>query len=581
MTTTKIKEIYLYSNGIGFFHGVTKESKLFFKVKYMNDVLKTIKIKKENNPLKVLTFSSPKDFKNYQIPILSSNPYLSLVKSLKGKEVTIEDEIGKYKGLVLGVDEIEILDLESKKIKKFFVTILEGSKIKKFNLFELKSIDINEKNANSVKSFLKDENSNKENSVIQLNIIGNENENEISHFYYTRPTAIWKIIYKINYDLKTLKTFAIIDNDTNYDWKGVKLNLVSEHPKTVFFPLFEIFKKRESHQEESLSFKRMSKKSKSNIEMEYEVTQEDIGITSGSFKSFIISNLKINSMESAKVFLASFKVELKKILKISSYSTHYQNKNPQMVISMISKDSLSVRGPVTIYNKEKYLGESIINKIPKDDELSIPYAVDVQCEVYKSKKRTRIDFSCWHLKDLILILKLNCTTDYKYQIKYNRDATINLIIEHFLHYDLKSYKVKELKKESKEEKEKIIEKNKDDDRLKIKLKLSQGKTGFVITENYITTKTFILKDINDFKDFNKKRDLGFESYYKEFESYSKHYKERDFKIKLLNSLTGKNFVFEKKIEKVEEIENKIKILDKKIENFEESINKKVKKVKKV
>ena len=472
----------MYRNGIGVFEGSIGgsggEIKLTFKNKHMNDVLKTLQIRSVKTSERIfdVQYNSPRSLLESEIQFDSSNPLLSILKSIVGRAtIKITDESDTiHEGIVLGIRESKDVYLKQQKfqiVKNFLELMIKGTDvIKVFEMSKLKGFDLGE-NKKLVLNLIETKNFMNRNSSVDIKVIkrkGKEEEEKEDwnlEFRYARTVSIWKPVFELmvkGNGVGELVIYSIIDNDSQYDWEKVDLNLLSELPFSHDVQLFEILKPDRQKVVLNPTYRRSSiprkkgrrtamseEQEEESFEYEEELTASsitEIGLIKGSFRKFPIEHINLKKMDSSKVKInaSKVKVEVNWLIYDSTSVTGFAKKeHPKMAVALISDDGFSMNGPITIYNEEgSYLGESIIDYIKqntkkkgegKDVKNIISYALDFQTEISRTETYSIKEILFTKLESSTLVIEIVKSRVTSYEINYYRKQKNHLRIIHYLY----------------------------------------------------------------------------------------------------------------------------------------------------
>ncbi|MEQ8170768.1 MAG: hypothetical protein ABRQ38_17910, partial [Candidatus Eremiobacterota bacterium] len=92
------------------------------------------------------------------------------------------------------------------------------------------------------------------------------------------------------------------------------------------------------------------------------------------------------------------------------------------------------RGPVTVVEDDSYVGEAIVPFISKDQQVRLPYAVDVEVTVKEENKNFDVFNSLFfdekQAGNYLFYREVYHIAESTYTVNNNSDSTVNLVIEH-------------------------------------------------------------------------------------------------------------------------------------------------------
>ena len=265
-------KITVYSNGLAEFnrqYPVNGSTRLAipFKKDSIQDVLSTFMISGNVELEKPVTFT-PTNNDNVTLSIDSANVMEDLLTKLSGARITITRAINTapLTGINMGVSK-ETVTSNGVNLKKSSLVLMVDGNIQQILFSDIQSFSVDD---NSLKDEITKalnrniQQTKPDSSFIELSL-KSEKPTE-ANIRYVIPSAAWKMTYrfeKINKELRVIG-FAIIDNNTDEDWKDAIISIVSGQPTTFISDLAE---------------QRIPKRSRINVVEEEVVTSEVTEVT--------------------------------------------------------------------------------------------------------------------------------------------------------------------------------------------------------------------------------------------------------------------------------------------------------------
>jgi hypothetical protein len=246
--TLPLRRIALFSSGVGFFEhsGAISGPRTFilpFQVNTVNDVLKSLVIAEsppensEQGPSVTYPAEAAlnRTLRSLRVD-LSGNPGMAeLFNSLRGAEIEIAAP-GQIRGRIIGVEyrtagtasgRGEGAEPEAR------LSLFTSQGIRAIDLREIDSFSFTDPGLNADLNRALDlimASRDEEIRNLKVDLPGGGNRNLV--LSYVIPAAVWKVSYRLDLsgDKPLLQGWAIVDNDSDTDWEGVELSLVTGRP---------------------------------------------------------------------------------------------------------------------------------------------------------------------------------------------------------------------------------------------------------------------------------------------------------------------------------------------------------------
>ncbi len=251
-----IRKVVLYSSGVGYFEHIgsvsgTVETTLQFKTEQVNDILKSL-VLEDLGGGKIGTVVYPsrdpvaKTLQSFQVDLANDPALPELLAQLRGTQVSIVVGVDLTEGTILGVEKrLKALSIESVPVEVPVVNVLSGATVKSVFLDQITSLEIRDgalqaELAKALETLAQSRDQNKK--PVTLHFDG-QGERKV-RFGYLVETPVWKTSYRLVLPKDatgeaSLQGWAIIENQTDHDWTGIDLSLVSGRPISFMQDLYQ------------------------------------------------------------------------------------------------------------------------------------------------------------------------------------------------------------------------------------------------------------------------------------------------------------------------------------------------------
>jgi hypothetical protein len=251
-----LNKLALFSSGMGFFEhsgSVTGSATipLVFNAGVVNDVLKSLMINDPDSTEYSILYPTEQSL-NYKLQSLkvdlSGNPSItSILSGLKGAEVAVFTP-SLVTGRIVSVEgdfpirPLRAGDAAAGNRNNAAVTLFTKDGVKVILLADVSSFSFKDPAINadmtSALNLLAEANG-VDNRTLNVKLSG-ATKRDIA-LSYVIPTAVWKVSYRLNLagDKPYLQGWAIVDNDSDTDWNGVELSLVTGGPDSFIQNIYK------------------------------------------------------------------------------------------------------------------------------------------------------------------------------------------------------------------------------------------------------------------------------------------------------------------------------------------------------
>src|SRR3954469_10685318 len=251
-----VKAVVLYSSGVGYFEhfGTVRgdgSTELRFKTDQINDILKSLILQDlDGGKVNTITYPSQdpiaKTLRSFQVDITANPPLADLLNQWRGAKVTLKFADQSLTGTILGVEKKQKPVNDNKAvIERPALNLLVGPSIKSVYIEDVNEITLDDPQlqeeltkALAALSAARDQ----DKKPVQINFSG-KGERRV-RLGYVVETPVWKTSYRLIMpddpkDKASIQGWAIVENQTDNDWKDVQLSLVSGRPISFVQDLYQ------------------------------------------------------------------------------------------------------------------------------------------------------------------------------------------------------------------------------------------------------------------------------------------------------------------------------------------------------
>jgi hypothetical protein len=489
-----VKMVVLYSSGVGYFqhsgvvHG-DATAELRFKTSQINDVLKSLVIQDmDHGTIAGITYPSfdpvSKTLGSFQINIAENPSLHDLLNQLRGSGVEVDLGTEKVKGTILGVEmkEKPTRDEEKKVIEVPVLNlVVEGEGIRSVEMDQVHSVKLEDAELQSelmqalaAVAQARD----KDKKPVRIEFSG-KGDRHVS-IGYVVETPVWKTSYRLvlpGWDggKGQMEGWALVENQTDTDWRDVRLSLVSGRPISFVQDLYQPryvqrpvvvaegyenlvpqlydsgvnvtrnVERQFGFQQQTVAAAapmgmmagRAKDVAKSEMDRPYfsaaNVVNESVasmasGKKMGELFEYTIDGVSLGRQKSAMLPIVTDAVEVE---RVSIYNAGVLEKNPlngAMVKNTTGKHWLG--GPMTVFEEGGYAGDARVDDVPPGQSRMISFGVDLQVRVdAKSERRSDAIVAGKIVKGVLQVTrKHHVSQTYAMENKGDKDKTV--VIEH-------------------------------------------------------------------------------------------------------------------------------------------------------
>jgi len=505
--TLPLSKIMLYSSGVGYFqHDGTVNNRtqldLRFNVSQINDILKSLVVQDfGGGKISTVTYGArdpvTKTLGSFGIN-LNGNPTLGqILTQLRGEpvEVTAPNPIV---GTLLGVEKkTESIGegLQHRVIEQEYVTLLTEDGFRSLSLANVQRIKLTNPALNAelhqaLAALATNHDAQKKTVSITFDGTGNRQ----ARVTYLTETPVWKTTYRLVLDedkAPYLQGWAIVENQTQQDWRNVKLSLVSGRPISFTMDLYQpLYNPRPVVQPELYAnlnpqtygdamdeLKPMSSAppARSDMKKERLLGKMDQGFASGRANApaakAVAAEMEMGSLEEGvapmamaedkgelfeyridqPVTLAKHTSALLPIIgqtlqgqKVSLYNQSVNAKHPLNGYRLKNTSTHHLmQGPITLFDSGTYAGDARIEDLPPGQDRLISYALDLKTEVEPKLEGGTQELATVSLKKGTMLISRRLVEDRTYLVMNRDDKAKTVLIEQPYRADWKLAEPKE------------------------------------------------------------------------------------------------------------------------------------------
>ena len=489
-TALPLSKIVLYSSGVGYFqHDGTVNNRMQLDLRLhtnqINDMLKSLVVQDfGGGRISTVTYGSrdpvTRTLGSFGIN-LNGNPTLGqILTQVRGEpvEVTAPNPIV---GTLLGVEKkMESVGEGSQHrvIEQEYVTLLTEEGFRSLSLANVQRIKLTNPTLNAelhqaLAALAANHDAQKKTVSITFDGAGSRQ----ARVAYLAETPVWKTTYRLVLDedkAPYLQGWAIVENQTQQDWRNVKLSLVSGRPISFTMDLYQpLYNPRPLVQPELYANLRPQTYGDAMDEIKpmaapparSEMKKERLlgkmaqgfsgGLANAPAAKAVAAEMEMGSLEEGvapmamaedkgelfeyridqPVTLAKHTSALLPIIgqtlqgqKVSLYNQSVNAKHPLNGYRLKNTSALHLmQGPITLFDSGTYAGDARIEDLPPGQDRLISYALDLKTEVEPKLEGGTQELTTVSLKKGTMLISRRLIEDRTYLVK-NRDAKAKTVL---------------------------------------------------------------------------------------------------------------------------------------------------------
>lgn len=491
MSTLPVRQMVLYKHGVGFFvreGAVSGEHlALTFRQDEINDVLKSLAVfDKAGGQVLGIHYQTPMDKKdrlqNTSIRLSTQHTLSDLLRDLRGRSCTLDFEttpgtVESVTGRVMGINQPN--DVVAKQTlregEQTKVALLEeAGQVRVFDFEQLRAVTIHdEQSGQDLRYFLDTSMSEDSRRTVTVRLSAGEHDVAV---YYVAPSPTWRVSYRLvaetddNGETGTalLQGWGLFDNRLEEDLNDVRVTLVAGQPISFIYDLYE------SIIPERPLIKDQARIAPGPIEYEAELDMlfgsdaEPVAAVGGQtanllqmqdsashfapaaakmtrggmaqsapaaaetkdtgqfFQYIVTAPVTVKRGESALVPIIGSDVKYERELL---YNGSKLPKHPVASLRFENSTGLTLeRGPVTVVEDGDYKGEAVIPFTKADNQVYVPYAVELGIKVTEHP-HTQTETVSINIEDGLLIFEERWSEEVTYTLENTTSRDENVTIE--------------------------------------------------------------------------------------------------------------------------------------------------------
>lgn len=470
----------IYSNGIADFRwehvvekGTTKTVNIPVRKEFLADVLCSLTIYGDVR-LETQPTYRPNDNQRRILGFSTDNVMQSLAVVLSGAEISVELKAETVEGKLVGYQQEERAS-EHRPMSVSIWLVSTKSGIRRIPFSEVQSFQLSDPAIQTEVELALSNNVEqlKPNSTaVTLELSADETAEAVVQ--YTVPSAAWKISYRIIHDLETdtidFLGFAIVDNNTDYDWDEFHLSVVTGEPITFSSDLDEIRTPRRGHvnlvrdraieaveveselpadeMPRGMELKKSSpsrgiRRRRKFVGMAAEeaevfnmaaMSTAEVGEFSteqtGDFSMFH-SPTPVTIAANSSAMFQTFQVALDESKSVLYYDPKRNRDHPYRTVQFINSTDFSLgRGACTVYQNGAYAGSCVMPATKPGAESMLIHALDGGVKIDSLDQQRKQDFVSVKIDNGVVISSFKETITKRYRVANHHDQSQRLLIEH-------------------------------------------------------------------------------------------------------------------------------------------------------
>ena len=478
-----MNEVTLFSNGMGHFSREYeipeegKEIRLSFDSKSMSDVASSIQVFGKVRQTSPASFT-PANSSATALKINSSSAMESLLTNLAGSKVKVKTTSSSYEGDLVGVDT-ETKTSDSGTTSEFYVSIFSNGTLKRVRLASVQNLEFTEESvqAEIEKALKVSYQKIKPGSTMVGLHLEPKDEATKCRLQYAIPVSSWKMRYSIRQEDGnfTLEGSAIIDNNTDEDWRDFQVSVVTGDPISFRTDLADIVTPTRKfvnivdqsvvsnvdvHEGRSLESVRGGRKAvmraqalgaKGAVSMasfdaleacvdscdddfEYEAA-EVAGASSKDVGDFCVftCNEPVTILAKNSAIVPMFNVPLSSAGIVLLYNESNNAERPYRALKFKNETEYSLsKGKATIYNDGVLSGECVLTTTKPSENKMLPHSLENGVKIIKNRKTSDTVYSAQRISKGVAYTSLTHTYTTEYIVRNKKDEDFEMALEHQL-----------------------------------------------------------------------------------------------------------------------------------------------------
>ncbi len=473
-----VTRVVLFTNGVGYFRReghVTGSGSVEFKfnVRDVSDLLKSLVVQDfDGGQITGVNYASrdplARTLKSFSLD-LSDNPGLpALLLQARGEKIEVEAE-RRYAGTILAVESRPGAESESEKL---FLTILGADGMVSVPLDAIRSLRFADPKLNSELEAALRLIADMRNTDRKSVLIGYEGRGRRRlQAGYVLETPVWKTSYRLVVDpagRHLLQGWAIVENTTDEDWNGVRLDLVSGAPVSFAMDLYQPLYNPRPHvpyavqqnlesraydeglagapapaaapmasapsrmydrEAKSLSRARMAEEEIDSLDISGSVAAAADAEAVGEFFRYAIGEpVDLPRRRSAMIPILNENVGGD---RISIYNATVHRRHPMNGLRLTNTSPLNLMaGPLTVFEEGIYAGDARIDNIKPGAKRLVSFSMDLDTEVMSLDRSLPELITRVRLQRGALLISKTLRKEMTYTLINRGEKSRTVLVEH-------------------------------------------------------------------------------------------------------------------------------------------------------
>lgn len=488
-----VRAVTLFSSGVGYFEHFgtvtgNRVAELRFRTEQINDILKSLVLQDlDGGRVAAVNYASqePLDRKlrSFQVDV-SGNPALAeLLGQLRGARVRLVIDDREVIGTILGVEPKQVGQGQAV-VQRHVISVLSGGTIRTAVIEDLREVTLLDERlqdelvrALEALAGARDQ----ERKSVELRFVG-EGERRV-RVGYVVETPVWKTSYRLLLsDKPSIQGWAVVENQTDSDWRDVQLSLVSGRPisfvQDLYTPLFvprpvvvpELFaglrpqrygvgmapaerlKDDEAAAENrrlaapmaaavppgqgrrgeagggGLSGRAREMQDAGPIDPTASIQAMASAVSLGELFQYTVGSVSLPRQTSAMIPIVTDPVDVE---RVSIFNASVLPRNPlsgAVIRNTTGKHLLA--GPVTVFERGAYAGDAQLDNLPPGQTRLISFGVDLQVLVDAGRDELRQDIQTATVSQGVMNVQRKVVAGRRYVLENKSDRERVVVIEH-------------------------------------------------------------------------------------------------------------------------------------------------------
>ncbi|MEM6338016.1 MAG: hypothetical protein AAF752_15700, partial [Bacteroidota bacterium] len=253
-----VRRVVLFSSGVGYFEHAgsvqgNAQTELRFKTEQINDVLKSLVLQDlGGGQIGAVVYPSQeplaRTLRSFQVDLAGNPTMAGVLDQLRGARVTVAAGGGTYTGTILGTETHPVSLGEMQVEQRTSLNLITGGLLRSVALRDVQSITLEDDELQRELDAALDalaQARDQDKKPVRISFDGRGSRPV--RIGYVVETPVWKTSYRLllpdeGGDAGRLQGWAIVENQTDNDWAGVDLSLVSGRPisfrQDLYTPLY-------------------------------------------------------------------------------------------------------------------------------------------------------------------------------------------------------------------------------------------------------------------------------------------------------------------------------------------------------